>query len=123
MLNEIIRNVIDDKVNDILSDYQNMLGVQSDDIMPYDYLELEQAQNALADAIAHILTIQARMNGVKERVFYDNETDTIVTLSEIKALWCELLESGDLDKETYSDFNYYLNGCMDYNNGALTEIG
>ena len=123
MLNEILRSVIDDKVNDILIDYQNMFGIKSGDIMPYVYLELEQAQNALADAMAHTLIIQARMNGIKERVFYDNETDTIVTLSEIKALWCELLESGDLDKETYSDFNYYLNGCMDYNNGVLTEIG
>lgn len=123
MLKDIIGSMVEDKVNEIFAEFQKKLGIQSGDVTPMDFLRLDDIQNKLASEIERILFNQARENGTKERVFFNIETDEIITLSELKTTWKNGIENGWIDSDLYGDFNYYLSACMTRNNGSLDEIG
>ena len=114
----MVQMALDDKVNDVFAAIQTELGITSGDVEPMDYMALETAQNALADVVAGIIAKQAKNNAADgERVFYNNETNKVETASEIYRDY--YMESGENKRCTFDE---YLNACMDYNNGALTEI-
>ena len=119
MFNDMVKRALDDKVNELFISFQNAMGIQYGDVEPMDFIELEEMQNKLAVIIAKTLAKQAKQNG---RVFYNFEDDTFITEAELRKDYNEMIEDGTLDLETYSDFGYYLEACMDYNNGSLEEI-
>jgi len=53
------------------------------------------------------------------RRFYDNETDEIVDINQLRAEYETLKANGDTEAE---DFSLYLSNCMSSNNGTLEEI-
>lgn len=52
--------------------------------------------------------------------YFKNEEGELLTLENIRQTYNELKADGDL--QDYEDFNYYLQACMYYNNGTLTEL-
>lgn len=120
MFKEMINNAIDDKITDLFIALHDEMGITSGDVSPLDMFELEQAQNALAGIVNRIIINQAKEQG--ERVFYCNESQRVVTIHELKRDYLEFIADGTLDSDIYSDFEYYLSACMDYNNGSLREI-
>lgn len=49
------------------------------------------------------------------KYYYENETDTILSIDDIK-------RSYELFGKDYDSFEYYLSCCQWYNNGTLTPI-
>ena len=54
---------------------------------------------------------------MSERMFID-DTNKVWSLTQIKNDWKDFKESGEIQDE----FTDYLNACMTYNNGILTEL-
>ena len=57
-LNDSIRGMLDDSVNDIFAVLQDRLGITSGDISPLLALQLEEKTRSLADVIAASITFQ-----------------------------------------------------------------
>lgn len=112
MFKNRIEWALNDHIEDLFTALQNDLGIKYGDVSPLDSLELENAQNALADVVARILTEQAKMCGA--RVFYNVENDTIVTIGELYKMF-KAENAGD-------DFEHYIEQCLTDNNGSLMEI-
>lgn len=69
-----MKEFVDQKVHDIFLDVQRMLNIQSGDITPGLYLELEGAENRLSEAIETALYAQIEM---------DNESDDDADFGDI----------------------------------------
>lgn len=120
MFKEMITNAIDDKITDLFIAMHDDLGITSGDVSPLDMYELEKAQNALADIVNRIIVNQAKEQG--SRVFFDGESQRVITIHELKRDYLEFIADGTLDRDIYSTFDEYLTACMDYNNGSLREM-
>lgn len=119
MLKDMIRTALEDKVNEIFLQFQNEMGIENGDVSPLDFLQIESLQDEMVTAIANAITSQARENG---RIFYDVDNDSYITIVELERDYNEMINDGTLDRDIYSTFSEYLNACMDYNNGSLTEV-
>lgn len=59
------------------------------------------------------------------KFYHDNETDEIVSLDKLRYDWERFMQDGTFsadEREVYSDFVYYFEACMYYNNGSLTPL-
>ena len=57
-MNKKIRELLNEKINEIFSEMQNDLNIQNGDIFPMDALRMEELQNKLADNIEYVLNYQ-----------------------------------------------------------------
>ena len=54
--------------------------------------------------------------------YYNIDNDTVYTEQQIRDDYNEMISDGTLDRDIYSDFEYYLMSCMTENNGSLREM-
>ena len=59
---------------------------------------------------------------MKGQNFYDVDHDKFYTIDELVMDYNERFELGEIDREIYDTFGYYLESCMTYNGGSLREI-
>ena len=52
--------------------------------------------------------------------YYNNETDAVDSLDDIRSDWEMLCAEGSVDPD--EPFSYYLSGCMWWNNGVLYPL-
>ena len=57
--------------------------------------------------------------GKAMKKFYDENSDSIVTIEQIEKEFHEFQEEGLYTDQNFSE---YLQNCMDYNNGSLTTL-
>ena len=56
--NEIIYNLLDEKVNEIFHQMQNELNIKNGDITPFEFFELDEIMKSLTNKIDMILKNQ-----------------------------------------------------------------
>lgn len=55
----MVKDLLQDKVNEVYLHFQKQLNISSGDISPEDWFEQDKAINTLADIIAKVLTYQS----------------------------------------------------------------
>ena len=56
---------------------------------------------------------------MSERMFYDIESEELLTYSQLQKEYEELNANNETEAENFSE---YLSNCMWYNNGTLKEV-
>ena len=52
--------------------------------------------------------------------YHCNETDEILTTDQIRSMWEQMKADGSIDPD--DPFDYFLSGCMTWNNGSLEPL-
>ena len=117
LLYDCMENMYDSTLNRIYNAIDRKSGdIMSGDITPELYLELEEALQKLAKITRNLIEIN--MPDTADQLFYCTESETLVTLSEIKTQY----DTDPHTREQYDNFYQFVNACQTWNNGTLIEL-
>ena len=54
--------------------------------------------------------------------FYNVEKTEVLSEAELHDKWISMLSNGEIDREIYADFQYFVNGCLVENKGSLRQM-